>query len=68
MWDLLEGKALFDGADSTLDGEYTSQAHLAQVINLLGPPPKELLARGTKTNLHFNTGGASCYRQTIQVL
>ncbi|KAF8800234.1 kinase-like protein [Phlegmacium glaucopus] len=57
LWDLLEGKALFDGADSAHGGEYTSRAHLAQLIGLLGSPPKELLARGTKSSLHFNASG-----------
>ncbi|GBE89340.1 hypothetical protein SCP_1600010, partial [Sparassis crispa] len=57
LWDLVEGRALFDGADSTHRGEYTSHAHLAQLIGLLGPPPKELLARGNQTGIHFAADG-----------
>ena len=57
LWTLLEGKALFDGADPAYDGEYTSRAHLAQLIGLFGSPPKELLARVTRSSLHFNTSG-----------
>ena len=59
LWDLLEGKALFDGSDSNYNGKYTSHAHLAQLIGLLGPPPKELLARGTNSGLYFNSDGGS---------
>jgi len=59
LWDLLEGKALFDGSDSNHNGEYTSHAHLAQLIDLLGPPPKGLLPRGTNSGLYFNTDGGS---------
>ena len=58
----MERKTLFDGADPTLDGEYTSRAHLAQIIGLLDPPPEELLARGTKSGLHFNANGMSHVR------
>ena len=64
LWNLLERKALFDGADPTLDGEYTSRAHLAQIISLLDLPPEELLASGTKSGLHFNANGMSHFRTT----
>ncbi|KIM42711.1 hypothetical protein M413DRAFT_408715 [Hebeloma cylindrosporum] len=66
LWDLLEGKALFDGSDSNRNGEYSSHAHLAQVIDLLGPPPKELLARGAKAGLHFNSGGEFMARCNVR--
>ena len=56
LWDLLEGKAPFDGSNFTHNREYTSHAHIAQFIDLLGPPPKEFLARGTNSGLYFNSG------------
>ena len=62
VWDLLEGKALFGGSYSNHNGKYTSHAHLAQFIDLLGPPPKELLARGTNSGLYSTLmAGASCF-------
>ncbi|KAH8428570.1 uncharacterized protein LDX57_006266 [Aspergillus melleus] len=50
MWNLLESRDLFSRA---LDdkGNYNAAAHLAEMIALLGPPPKELVIRereGTK--------------------
>ncbi|GLB01970.1 hypothetical protein AtubIFM57258_000382 [Aspergillus tubingensis] len=45
FWDLYEGGFLFTGYDP-VDGRYRSRAHLAEMINLLGPPPESLLARG----------------------
>ncbi|KAM5453273.1 hypothetical protein McanMca71_004361 [Microsporum canis] len=44
MWNLLESRDLFT---SPLDaqGNYHPEAHLAEMISLLGPPPKELIDR-----------------------
>ena len=44
MWNLLEGRDLLTRAldDS---GKYRPDAHIAEMIALLGPPPKELLVR-----------------------
>lgn len=38
------------------DGEYTSHAQIVQLINLLGPPPKELSVRES-TGRDFNSDG-----------
>jgi serine/threonine protein kinase len=56
MWDLLEGKALCDGFDPEYQ-EYTSRAHLGQLIALCGCPPKELLDRGELSSRWFDANG-----------
>ena len=56
IWDLLEGKALCDGFDPEYN-EYTSRAHLAQLIALCGCSPKELLDRGKLTSRWFESNG-----------
>lgn len=40
----MEKRDLFQHIHSS-SGKYTAQAHLAEMIALLGPPPKELLIR-----------------------
>ena len=44
IWNLLERKDLFTQVHSSL-GKYSAQAHIAEMIALLGPPPKELIDR-----------------------
>ena len=44
MWNLLEDVSLF-GRPAGEDGEYNAQVHLAQMVALLGDPPKELMKR-----------------------
>jgi hypothetical protein len=44
MWNLLENVSLFDKLAGE-DGEYDAHVHLAHMINLLGPPPEELVER-----------------------
>ncbi|KAM4058090.1 kinase [Hirsutella rhossiliensis] len=44
MWNLLEGISLFD-RPAGYDGEYDAHVHLAQMVTLLGDPPKELIER-----------------------
>ena len=56
IWDLLEGKTLCDGFDPEYE-EYTSRAHLGQLIALLGSPPKELLDRAELTSRWFESNG-----------
>lgn len=40
----MEGKDLFKHIRSS-KGDYDARAHIAEMIALLGPPPKELLDR-----------------------
>lgn len=53
MWDLIEMQGLFDHIN-TAPGKYHANEHLALMICLLGPPPKELLDRGLKTCNYFD--------------
>lgn len=47
IWNLLENRDLFRDICSN-QGVYDSRKHLAEMISLLGPPPKELLDREEK--------------------
>lgn len=58
MWDLLEGKHLFYGNDPDGKG-YSTRAHLAEVMGILGPPPLDMLQRGKRSNELFSTDGKS---------
>ncbi|EON64188.1 hypothetical protein W97_03418 [Coniosporium apollinis CBS 100218] len=53
LWDLIENKALFEAVDP-LKTKYDDKAHLAHITALLGPPPKELLAKGKRTSLFYD--------------
>ncbi|KAL2044438.1 hypothetical protein N7G274_003143 [Stereocaulon virgatum] len=44
LWELLEDTSLLDGIGPESD-VYSREAHFAQMIGLLGPPPRELLDR-----------------------
>ncbi|GLI73266.1 hypothetical protein PoHVEF18_001481 [Penicillium ochrochloron] len=52
-WDLFEGRRLFYGVEPDARG-YSTRAHLAEVVALLGPPPLDMLQRG-KRSLEFFT-------------
>ncbi|KAM3522633.1 hypothetical protein NHJ13051_005576 [Beauveria bassiana] len=57
MWDLLEGKLLFDPIDKRISDEYDDSIHLAQLTGLLGPPPSEMLHSGQRTSLFYKLDG-----------
>ncbi|KAH1426637.1 hypothetical protein KXX32_006082 [Aspergillus fumigatus] len=44
LWNILGSQELFKQVYDA-DGKYEARSHLAEMIALLGPPPKELLAR-----------------------
>lgn len=44
LWELLQDTSLLDGLGPESD-KYSREAHFAQMISLLGPPPQELLDR-----------------------
>ncbi|KAK4154729.1 kinase-like domain-containing protein [Chaetomidium leptoderma] len=56
IWDLFEGKHLFYG-DYSSGKAYTTRAHLAEVIGMLGPPPLDLLHRGIRSSEFFAEDG-----------
>ncbi|PGH23419.1 CMGC/SRPK protein kinase [Polytolypa hystricis UAMH7299] len=56
VWDLFEGKHMFHGNDP--DGKrYSTRAHLAEVIGILGPPPLDMLKRGKRSTEFFTEDG-----------
>ncbi|KAJ9362368.1 hypothetical protein DTO027B9_45 [Paecilomyces variotii] len=56
IWDIYEGGSLFTGQDPEFQ-KYRSRAHLADMINLLGPPPPSLLAQGKLRDRFFSGEG-----------
>ena len=56
MWDLVENFGIFDTID-TRPGHYRSDQHLGLMIALLGPPPTELLERGSTSATYFDDNG-----------
>ncbi|KAG8156431.1 hypothetical protein KVR01_013665 [Diaporthe batatas] len=56
IWDLFEGRHLFYGQDPDGKG-YSTRAHLAEVIALLGPPPLDLVKRGVRSDEFFTEEG-----------
>ncbi|KAJ5737134.1 uncharacterized protein N7483_002259 [Penicillium malachiteum] len=55
IWAIYESESLFSGKDAEFE-QYRSQAHLAEMINLLGPPPS-LLAQGELRDKFFPSEG-----------
>ncbi|KAH8195932.1 hypothetical protein TruAng_009911 [Truncatella angustata] len=53
IWDIFEGGHLFKGHDPE-HVTYRSRAHLAEMITLLGPPPRSLLARANLSHNFFS--------------
>ncbi|KAK2761260.1 hypothetical protein FQN54_001782 [Arachnomyces sp. PD_36] len=56
IWDIYEGGSLFTGQDPEFQ-KYRSRAHLAEMINLLGPPPPSLLAQAGLRDKFFSDEG-----------
>ncbi|PYI29535.1 kinase domain protein [Aspergillus indologenus CBS 114.80] len=56
VWDLFEGRHLFCGDDPDGKG-YSTRAHLAEVMGLLGPPPLDMLRRGKRSHEFFTDDG-----------
>lgn len=56
IWDLFEGKHMFYGNDPDGKG-YSTRAHLAEVVGILGPPPLDLLVRGKRSHEFFTKDG-----------
>jgi hypothetical protein len=56
IWDVFEGGHLFYSQDPSGQG-YTTRAHLAEVVGLLGPPPLDLLERGVRSKEFFSEDG-----------
>lgn len=55
IWDLFEGKRLF--TERLPSREESEAAHLARMVALLGPPPLDLVKRGSKSWRYFDENG-----------
>ncbi|KAF5871340.1 putative protein kinase domain-containing protein [Botrytis fragariae] len=64
IWDLSEGRHMFHGEDSDGKG-YSTRAHLAEIIGMLGPPPMDFLERGIRTPEFFDKQGDWIAEMTI---
>ncbi|KAL4782801.1 kinase-like domain-containing protein [Aspergillus varians] len=51
LWNILGSRELFQQVYDT-NGQYDAKSHLAEMIALLGPPPKELLAKSKAMSEH----------------
>jgi serine/threonine-protein kinase SRPK3 len=60
IWDLFEGKHMFYGQDPK-EKRYTTRAHLAEMIAMMGPPPADFLKLGKRTAEFFTEDGESFY-------
>ncbi|KAL4909735.1 kinase-like domain-containing protein [Aspergillus multicolor] len=56
VWGIFQGGSLFTGIDP-VSQTYKSKAHLAEMIDLLGPPPPSVLARGKRSGRFFSQTG-----------
>ncbi|OBT81496.1 hypothetical protein VE02_09881 [Pseudogymnoascus sp. 03VT05] len=56
IWDIFEGKHLFNSHDSKRD-RYTTRTHLTEMISILGPPPLKLIKRGKRSAEWFDENG-----------
>ncbi len=66
IWDVFQCGHLFYGQDPSGKG-YTTRAHLAEIIGLLGPPPVDLLERGIRGKKFFSEDGKfACSRSTCR--
>lgn len=61
IWELAEGKVLFDGT-WTAKAPYTTEAHLAQITVVLGSMPEAVLARSKNRHRYFDEEGRDLLR------
>lgn len=54
IWDLFEGKRLFRAVKN---GHLDDELHLAEMVSLMGPPPRELLWRSEKSRRYWDEEG-----------
>ncbi|POR31911.1 Uncharacterized protein TPAR_07878 [Tolypocladium paradoxum] len=57
LWDLLEGRPLFEAVDELKGAKYDEKKHLAYISALLGPAPTDLLNRGRRTSIFYRPDG-----------
>lgn len=54
IWNLLEDGNLFNPVK---DGHFNDELHFAQMISLMGPPPKEFLERSNRCRKYWDAEG-----------
>jgi len=64
IWDLFEDKHLLYRNDPDGTG-YKTREHLAEVFGLLGPPPLDLLKRGSRNREFFDDKGIKNYSCSV---
>jgi hypothetical protein len=64
MWDLFEGAHLFCGVKYK-NGPHDDEQHLAEMVSLLGPPPKAFLARSGKCRRYWDADGKVTCRTAL---
>ncbi|VUC23756.1 unnamed protein product [Clonostachys rosea] len=57
LWDLLEGKSLFEPQNTNLVDEYDDATHLHLITYLIGPPPKEFSPNGQRSTIFYDSDG-----------
>lgn len=55
IWELVEGRPFFR---SEMEGEHDDERHLAEMVSVMGPPPKAFLERSEKCQKYWDTEGA----------
>lgn len=60
---------MFSGQDP-IEKKYLTRAHLAELVGMLGPPPLDLLRRGTRSSEFFAEDGkfSSIYPHLVPIL
>ncbi|KAM0098671.1 hypothetical protein ACP6JE_006772 [Aspergillus fumigatus] len=65
IWDLFYGRGPFDTPPNARGSGSADEAHLGQIISLLGPPPPDLLSRGNDTSRYFDAKGQFKFPELI---
>ncbi|KAJ8183888.1 hypothetical protein LV157_005836 [Aspergillus fumigatus] len=65
IWDLFYGRGPFDTPPNARGSGSADEAHLGQIISLLGPPPPDLLSRGKDTSRYFDAKGQFKFPELI---
>jgi serine/threonine protein kinase len=65
IWDLFEGSRLFHAVK---DGRLSDELHLAEMVALMGPPPKAFLERSEECSKYWDAEGESLHSSQINAL
>lgn len=55
IWDLFEGHRLFRAVKGDM---FNDELHLAEMVSLMGPPPKEFLQRSERCRQYWDSEGS----------